>query len=214
MRWQTILASLALTSAALSGCSKGLAGSGTARTETRTVSGFTRVELDTIGEVTLTQSDRDSLSIEADDNLLPHLTSAVSGDRLLLRSDASIRPRHPNHYTITVKSLAGLDVAGLGNVTASSIRSPSLQVRVSGAGNVTASGQADTEEVTLAGAGDFDGSKLTSRSATVVVSGAGNAKVQPSESLDATITGAGNVEYTGNPTVKQSISGAGSVRKR
>jgi hypothetical protein len=65
-----VLAALLL----LTGCSV-VNGSGQTKSETRTVSGFTGIELSGTGEVTIEQGDAESLTVEADDNVLPALTS-------------------------------------------------------------------------------------------------------------------------------------------
>ncbi len=50
-------------------------GSGDVITESRDVSGFDSVSLTGIGRVIITQGDKESLTIEADDNLLEYITS-------------------------------------------------------------------------------------------------------------------------------------------
>ncbi len=75
-----------------SGCST-VSGSGNVVTETRQVSGFNRIDLAGSGEVTIQQGDAESLTIEADDNVLPRLTSEVSNSTLKLdRSRESPSP--------------------------------------------------------------------------------------------------------------------------
>jgi hypothetical protein len=65
-------------------------GSGQTESETREVSGFTRVDLSGSGEVTVVQGDVESLTVEADENVLPVLTSDVSDSTLKLGT--SLRP--------------------------------------------------------------------------------------------------------------------------
>ncbi len=48
------------------------------KTESRDVPGFTRLALGTIGELTLVQGEEESLVIEAEDNILPLITSEVT----------------------------------------------------------------------------------------------------------------------------------------
>src|SRR5262249_20664375 len=59
-------------------------GSGKAQTISRPVAGFTQISLEGQGALTIQQTGTDSLTIEADDNILPLLTSEVSNDRLTL----------------------------------------------------------------------------------------------------------------------------------
>jgi hypothetical protein len=191
-----------------------LKGSGALKTETRNVSGFTQITLASMGDVALSQTGTESLTIEAEDNLLPHLTSTLAGGRLTLGTDGPLRPTKPIHYTIGVKDLSEIDVSGAGNVAGTQLHTSAIVVRVSGAGDVTLSGQADRQDVALSGAGNYEASKLATKTAKVVVSGAGNAAVQVSDALDATVSGVGNVDYTGDPKVTKRIDGVGAVRKR
>ena len=57
---------------------------GSTRTESRAVSGFSKVELAGSGDVTIDQTGKESLTIEAGDKVLPNLTSDVVGDTLVL----------------------------------------------------------------------------------------------------------------------------------
>ena len=59
-------------------------GSGQLASESRPVTGFTKVELSGTGELTIEKTGTESLAISAEDNLLPLLTSEVSGDTLVL----------------------------------------------------------------------------------------------------------------------------------
>src|SRR3954452_19692731 len=67
----------------LSACGS-VQGSGNLRTETRSVSGFTAVDLSEQGHLVIEQNGTEGLTITAEDNILPLLTSNVSGDRLVL----------------------------------------------------------------------------------------------------------------------------------
>ncbi|MEZ4735047.1 MAG: hypothetical protein R3E79_48750 [Caldilineaceae bacterium] len=62
-----------------------VSGSGTVVPEERPVSDFTRVDFTGFGELTLVQGDKEALTIETDDNLLP-IKTTVSGDRDILAS--------------------------------------------------------------------------------------------------------------------------------
>jgi hypothetical protein len=189
-------------------------GSGTSKTEARPVTGFTQVTIAAAGDVTITQSGADSLTIEADDNLLPLLTSEVAGGRLTLGVRGSITPKQPIRYRITVRELTGIDVSGAANVDAKDVATTALTVGLSGAGNVTVAGQAQREDISVSGAGRFDGAGLAVKSARAILSGAGSAVVQAKDELDATVTGVGSVEYVGAPKVKQNVTGIGTVHAR
>jgi hypothetical protein len=201
----------------VAGCSRGgsgVRGSGTVKTESRAVAGFTHVTLAGEGDVTITQSGTESLTVEADDNLLPLITSTVSGPDLTLTTKGSVQPTKRIHYTVTVKDFSGFDLSGAGNATATQINATAIKVVLSGAGDAKISGQTQSEDVTIAGAGNYQAPELASKTGKVSLNGAGNAVVKVSDALDVRISGVGNLEYIGDPKVTQSISGVGSVRKR
>lgn len=184
--------------------------------ESRDVGGFTGVELATVGDLVIEQTGTESLTIEAAPDVLPLLTSEVSGGvlRLGVTPGAEITTRDPIVYRLTVSALDALAVSGAGDVTATGLRTERLAVDVDGAGDVTLAGEADAQVVTLAGAGDYDAEELQGRSAEITVDGAGDAVVRVSERLDVRIDGVGSVEYVGDPVVTQDVDGVGSVQRR
>ena len=61
-----------------------VSGSGKVTEEEREVSGFTGVELATIGNLTIELGERESLHIEAEDNLMRYLETEVRGETLII----------------------------------------------------------------------------------------------------------------------------------
>ncbi|MBW0115629.1 head GIN domain-containing protein [Pseudonocardia abyssalis] len=184
--------------------------------ESRDVSGFTGVELTTIGNLVIDRTGTESLTIEAEPDVLPLLTSEVSGGvlRLGVTPGSEIATREPIVYRLTVAALDSLSVSGAGDATATNLETDRLTVDVDGAGDVTLAGTADAQVVRLGGAGDYDAEDLRSATVEITVGGAGDAVVNASDRLDATVGGAGSVEYVGNPQVTQDVSGVGSVEPR
>jgi hypothetical protein len=199
------------------------------------VSGFTAVELDGTGDLNITQTGKESLSITADDNLLPYLTSDVQGGTLHLgvKPNTSIQTSTPIRYQLTVKQLQGITLAGSGSVTTNALNANQLQVTLSGSGNMTLSGitttsvtatlsgsgnlttkgQTQTQQVMLSGSGTYQGDGLTSQTATVQVAGSGDAHVNANGTLTATVTGSGDITYTGHPSqVSSSVTGSGTIK--
>ena len=191
-------------------------GSGNLKTESRTVSGFTAVDLSGNGHLTIEQTGTESLTIEAEDNILPLLTSDVSNGTLRLgeKDNTNILTTKTITYRLTVRDLNDLTVSGSGEVTAPSISVSKFNVTLSGSGSITLGGTTDSQAVTISGSGRYDAAKLASKSVTIDISGSGTAVVMPSDTLNATISGSGSVEYIGNPTVNQKISGSGRISKR
>jgi hypothetical protein len=193
-----------------------LRGSGTVSSEPREVSGFTAVALSGSGHLFIEQTGTEALTITAEDNILPYLTSEVRGTQLRLgpKSNTSLQPTQEIIYRLTVKSLAALEVTGSGRVEAKGINTERLQITLRGAGDLTMAGQATRQEIRLAGAGNYRGADLKSQAVTIDIAGSGRAVLAVSDKLEANISGVGSVEYLGDPVVRQHVSGLGSVRKR
>lgn len=215
-----------------------ITGAGETITQTREVGNFDEVSFSSVGELIITQGERASLTIEAQENLLPYLTSDVRGNRLHLDMEEDGRPvtlitSRAIKYTLTVRNLTDLEHSGAGTVTVNGLNGDDLDVRLSGAGNLTlndlavealtyrlsgagrlqASGEAARQEVRVSGFGEYDGAELRSATTEIEVSGAGGATVWATERLDVRISGAGSVRYYGSPSVTENISGLGSVNR-
>ncbi len=215
MRWVRSGMPAAAMAVLLASCSY-TAGSGTVRTESRDVHGFSSVQLAGTGEATILQTGSESLTIEAEENLLPLLTSDVSGGVLTLgtKPGASINPTRPITYRVSMKDLSGLSLSGSATASAAQARTGSLLVQISGSGTITADGTADAQEVKITGSGEYRGAKLASRTATVQISGSGNADIAVSDLLDVQVSGSGTLRYSGNPQVTQSVAGSGKIVKQ
>jgi putative autotransporter adhesin-like protein len=209
--------SLLMVGVCVAGCDiAGVPGSGNVVSETRPVSGFSSVDLSGAGEVIVDRNGTESLTVSADDNLLPYLTTDVRGGVLTLgtKPGTNVNPSKRIVYKLTAKDLDGLSVSGSGSVEATGIKSARLLVDVSGAGQLHVSGSADQQDIAISGSGDYRAPDLDSKVATISISGSGNAALTVSDKLDANISGSGSVEYTGGAIVTQHISGSGSIRKR
>ena len=164
--------------------------------ESRQVSGFTGVELTSIGDLHIEQTGTESLTIEADADVLPQLTSNVSHGVLELgvAPGTTISTSRPVVYRLTVATLNAVAVAGRGDVTVSDLRADRLTVEIDGAGDANLAGTVDTQTVTISGTGHYNGEDLQSAGATVTVDGAGKAVVRVSDRLDARVSGVGSVQ--------------------
>jgi hypothetical protein len=228
----------ALLLAVLAGCQMNVTrGSGTVTSETRPVSGVTGVRLEWLGDVTITQGDTEALTVEAEDNILPLITTNVENGTLViaLKPDTNrdaVIPTKPVRFGLDVTALELIDISGAGNVRTDGLEGETLALNLSGAGNVDLSGLqliqltasssgagnislagvAEDQSSTLSGLGNYQAGDLESIDARVEISGAGNATVWVRNQLDVKISGAGSVSYYGEPQVTQDVSGVGSVK--
>jgi len=210
-------------------------GSGNVITETRAINDFHAIEVSYPGQIIVKQGTKESLKIEAEDNLLPRLKTRVRNGVLEIyyeRQDGKhVNPTKGVNITIVVKDLTDIDftsageltieklttdkldvsLSGAGDFELNDIDVQSLRVRLSGAGSMSASGTADDLDVTISGFGDFDGAELHDKDARVDISGAGSATVWFKRELTAKCCGAGSVSDDGSASVSRQISGIGGV---
>jgi hypothetical protein len=214
-----------------------IVGSGTVIAETRSVSGFDGVTLMSAGRIVLTQGTEESLTIEADDNLMAFLKTEVSGGSLRISAERdgeayNLDPTGEVVFRINVIDLKDLQVFGAGDIEMSSLRTgrldvtvmgsadvqigdlsaDELRVEVPGFANIDIAGRAPTQELRWFGAGSYDGGDLQSQTADIAVLGSATIKVWAIETLDVSITGAGTIEYYGTPTLSQNVTGVGAIR--
>ncbi|GAP07042.1 MAG TPA: DUF2807 domain-containing protein [Anaerolinea thermolimosa] len=210
-------------------------GSGNVVTETREVSGFNKVLLSGTGELIVTQGDKEALSVETDDNLLPYIITEVNNGQLELKLKPRLSLLFNTRliYHLTVKDLNEIQIAGSGKVTIDrlntsrldlntsgsgkfeidDLQADSLSATTSGSGQFVISGKADNVSVEINGSGKFACPDLESRNVTVRINGSGEVTVWAKDTLDVRISGSGAVRYYGNPQIDQSISGSGNVRR-
>ena len=217
-RFFTVVAVIAL-GLVLTGCDDdllggGVRGSGTVTTESRVVSGFDEIVLLGSGDVIVQVTGTESLTIEAEDNILPLLTSEVRDGRLELGADESFSATETITYTITAAAFEGLTINGSADVVASGIDSGSFDVTVNGSGDIEPSGTTGDLTVRINGSGDFRGAGLTAATGDIDISGSGSVVVNASDQLDVSIRGSGDVQYIGSPALNQDISGSGNIAQR
>jgi len=211
-------------------------GSGVVVSQTRQLADFNSIEIDYPVEITLQQGNANSLTVTAENNLVPQLATPVSGSTLTIENNQPdwtrrVTPTRPVVILMTVKDLQQVDfpsagtltvgklqtdhldltIGGAGTVTLANLTTHKLDVDLSGAGNINASGSADNLTLDISGLGGFHGADLASQSAGITISGAGNATVWAKTSLDVEISGTGSVNYYGSPQVSREVSGLGSV---
>jgi hypothetical protein len=213
------------------------------KTEERAVAGFERVILRDIGEVIITQGEREWLQIEAEEDVLPRIQTEVINGRLIIglkgdwldRLSVGVGQISTGviRFNLQVRQVTGLEVLGAGKMLATRLTAPGLavhlsgagsieiagltvgelKVHLSGAGKVELEGSAEAQEVELSGTGSYQALRLETKRAKVHVSGVGGAAVNVSDELEARISGLGGVQYKGEPRLQTSISGLGKLTR-
>lgn len=213
-------------------------GNGTMKKESRTVGNFTAVDSRGSMNVDISYGQGNTISVEADENLLPYIVTKVEGDKLLITTEkAGISSKNKLVVHITMAKVTGLMVSGSGNITGSGQFSNenTTKLAVSGSGNMKlgfasfsaidasvngsgnmelTDGKAASINATVSGSGNIGAYAVESKKVKARVSGSGNVKVTASESLEAVSSGSGNVYYKGPATVVNAQShGSGKVIK-
>ncbi len=208
-------------------------GSGVKATEQRNAGNFTKLDVSSAFEVTLSQGTKAELIIEADDNLLSEIATVVSGGRLSIYVKDRVKPITKMKIYLTFVSLDDIELSGavklhseevmsfdrlnLGLSGASSIdlegNFQKLNVDLSGASGLKLSGQAESAFLESSGASNLALLNLSVRKMKLDLSGASNADVWATESLRVEASGASKVKYKGNPQLTVNTSGASTVKK-
>jgi hypothetical protein len=202
----------------------------------RAVGSFSQIAMGAPAELIVRQGTRESLTIRADRKVLPYLKTPVTGGKLELDLDNGANKLDcidQITFEVTVVNLSGLDVSGAGKIVLDGLRGKRLSMDLGGAATVrmdrasigdldlsmsgavkmNASGQAARQTIRIAGTGQYSAERLASQTTVVSISGTGHARVNAQKELDATISGIGHIEYGGNPRVKQRVSGTGSIER-
>ena len=212
-------------------------GSGKVITETRDVRNFSALSLAVVGDLTITQGQTEALTIEAEDNILPHIKAEVRNGTLFISFDREnwqdrFQPTKAIKFNLALKDLTAVESSGAENIKSASIKTNRLSLKlngvgnvkierleaseivtvISGAGNVDLAGQVTRQEATVNGVGSYRAGDLNSQVAKIAVNGAGGATLWARESLDVRIAGVGGVSYYGNPQVTKDITGVGVFR--
>ncbi len=230
----TMICTFALTACGLPVRFTEVRGSGNVITESHNIVGFNAVELSGIGTLIIEQSDRESLEITAEDNLMPHIKSDVFGSRLRLGGEEFVNlfPTKDIIYRLKVKNLKQIESSGLGKVemkklvtdnlsveisgngrvSLDNLQATTLSLEISGLGDVSINGAVKNQRVEISGAGNYNAPNLSSKEARVEISGTGSAVLWVTQQLDMELSGAGTIHYYGSPTVNSDISGAGNIK--
>jgi hypothetical protein len=228
-----ILLGLFLTACTAGGILNPIDGNGKLQTEEREIADFSRIEFSGNGDLDIQISETSSLSISAEENLLPYLRTVVEGDTLRISTEdnVSLDPNTRITYSISSTSLNAVSMSGMGNITIGTLETESLRVELSGAGNititdlqaeafylqlsgtglVTINGTATEQSIELSGAGNYEASNFATETTRVSLSGLGNTNLRVSESLEGSMSGLGNLSYFGSPRVTVDRSGLGNI---
>jgi uncharacterized protein YxeA len=214
---------------------KSVRGNGNVVKKERPASPFTGIRVKTGIDVYLKQGDKESITVEADENLHEYILTEIQGDILNIYTDVWIREADRKRVYVTMKDVKSIKTSSAGDImgetplkcedleigtsSAGNIRleiyGKKIDVNVSSAGDVTLSGEGESLYADLSSAGNLDAANLKVKEAEVSASSAGDARVNVSEKIKARASSAGDITYRGDPKyVDAHSSSAGSIHKR
>lgn len=202
----------------------------------RTLPKFSSVKLAISANVYLTQSNTQSLKIEASDKLTELIETVVKNGQLTIKwSKNNVHHSEKIKIYISMKEVTGLAISGSGDIIADNkINTDKIDLAISGSGNISLqnlnandikskiSGSADIKiagtqtasrlSIAISGSGDVKASGLLVKNVKIKISGSGNCKVNVSGQLDAAISGSGDVYYKGQPIINGKVAGSGKIK--
>lgn len=182
---------------------------------------------------------KESLRMEADEEVLASLVMEVRGNILVIRPKPSITSWAKKYEDkkivayVTAKTLTSLTMSGNSSIEVSgTINAEELTTTLSGSGRVSATvdvdkltsvisgsghldikGRAERADITMSGESRFAGKNLKVDVLNTRMSGAGRVDIHADQQIDALISGSAQVNYSGNASVKKRVIGSGGVNK-
>lgn len=210
----------------------------TSYTETRNVSGFSKVSFGVAGEVYIDLGQSYSVILEGDRDYINEIETRVDGKDLIIKRDKwfDVGNRKVT-VRITMPALDGISVSGSGKVMVNDpVRGDDLNVAISGSGraimrevavrnvechisgsgsfNIEGTGTVDYLVISISGSGNYKGESARVGTLKANISGSGNCDCYVTDMIKAAISGSGSIYYSGNPKIDAAISGSGKVRMK
>ena len=231
-----ILTLITLVSFTATSCAQKVSGNGNVVKQDRPVESFSEIEIGGVLNVYLEQGDTESLTVEADENLLDLIETENKGNTLVVRlkKGVELKKAEQKDVYITLRTLDKLDISGVVHVESTTpleteeldleiggvsqtdleLRCDQLSVRADMVGGLTLRGEVGEATIRNGGVGSLKAFDLIVDKLTITNSGVGSAEVQAQDEISITSSGVGSVRYKGDPVVKElSTSGVGKVKK-
>lgn len=211
--------------------------SGDLVTDERSISEFSKLSIHGVFNLYLSQGNKESLRIEANEQTMDEITIRNVGEQLIieLEEDIEFFDRDEINIYLTITDIDSFEFEGVGNIkTEEVLRLTDLKLRGDGVGNtkleieadrinaefnivgnVSLSGKVENIDLENNGLGNVDASDLKAQYMTLESNGIGNVEVHCEKEISITANGIGKVTYSGDPEVKNlDRNGIGKVEKK
>jgi hypothetical protein len=184
---------------------------GPTTTENRDVDAFTRIKAEDQVDVELRAGEPRRVDVRAGEKVIEDVRTEVRDGTLYVSYDGPDIRKGRLLVEVAAPRVQSIGITGSADVFADGLDADALDIRVTGAGDITAHGRAERLTVDISGSGDADLADLAAAEARVELSGAGDADVRAADRLDADVRGAGDLAYRGDPKLTQDVSGSGEI---
>jgi hypothetical protein len=214
---QRILPLAALTAAvAIAGITgactfRAVQGSGPVTTETRDAKAFTKLESSFGIIVDLTVGEAPSIAVEAPRDLLPIISTEISGDTLKIKGTTDFVGRSPVTVHVATPDLESVTLFGGSIVKADDLALDSLGLSISGGAEFTASGSAASLAIDGSGGAQVHVDQLTAGLVTLELSGGAQANVNATDTVTGDVSGGAHATVHGPAQLNVDTSAGGSV---
>lgn len=202
--------------------------------EAREVKDFDKVVLAGFGSLNIVQAEKESLMVEADEEIMPLIVTEVRDGTLYIEMKKHVTHIHiPTDitYSLTVSKLDEIDLTGAGKITVFPLDVEHLRFNMSGAGKVKFH-KCPVDSFVLSGAGMVEALNIDVPELNITISGAAHLRVTgkadhqsvripgagnysgerlESKSSEVTLSGTGRAAVTATETLDATINGAGVI---
>lgn len=163
---------------------------------------------DLSARVIYAQGDETSVTVTGPSEVVDRVTFVDGRFDLEDGAGRHSRPR----ITIVAPAVTRFTLNGSQDLEIRDYDQPTLDLAVSGSGDVEGYGRADALTVTIDGSGDVDLEGLPSTDAVIEINGSGGVEAAPTGAADVTIRGSGDVDLATRPQrLTSQVSGSGRV---
>lgn len=200
-----------------------------------TLAGFSKVALKGPDDVVVAIGPGFAVSARGPRDVLDQLELTVTGDTLQIGRKPSTgdwgRSRGHATISVTLPALAGVDLAGSGDMRVGAVRAPAFEassggsgklvlaglavgsasLEMTGSGDIEAAGRTRTGNYSIAGSGNIKAGALAADTIALDLAGSGDIAAAARISANVALTGSGDVTVTGGARCTISKAGSGDV---
>jgi hypothetical protein len=184
---------------------------GPTTTQDRDVAAFTRIKAEDKVDVDIRAGEPRRIHVRAGEKVIDDVRTEVRDGTLYVSYDGPGIRKGRLLVEVAAPEVEAIGITGSADVRADELDADALDIRVSGAGDVTARGRVGRLTLDVSGSGDADLAEVTAADARVDLSAAGDADVYATKRLDIDVSGAGDLVYRGDAAVTRDVSGSGDV---